>query len=291
MTTSSGRLPQPGQAGGDIGVAAEEGVAVAVAVRRESLPRAGLVGHPCLVVGREAGVLGQDAGLEGDQLRARVEAQLLTERAARRADRGEGVGLPATAVLRQREQRPPPFAEGLLTGEHGAVGRDRCVVPAVEPGLQQVLLGGQPQLTEADGFEPSRHPVLELAEGRTSPQRQRLGQQRDRALRGPGGEVPAGPLDQVLEVLPVDVELVGAHPVAAVDGLDRSGAQRLAQPADAALDHLRRRRRRLLTPQGLGERLGVDPLARAQGEGRDDDAVTGPEHLRRAVDLERSEHP
>ena len=82
-----------------------------------------------------------------------------------------------------------------------------------------------------------------------------------------------------------------AHAVAAVDGLDRSGAQRLPQSADAALHHLRCRRRGLLTPQGLGEGLGVHSLARTQGEGRDDDAVTGPEHLGRAVDLERSEHP
>ena len=165
------------------------------------------------------------------------------------------------------------------------------MVTAVEPGLQQVLLGGQPQLAEPDGLETTGHPVLQLAEGRTAPQRERVGQQRDRALGGAGGQVPAGPLDLVLELLPVDVELVVAHPVTAVDGLDRSGAQRLAEPADAALHHLGRRSRGLLAPQRLGEGLGVHPLARTQGEGGDDDAVTGPEHLCRAVDLERSEHP
>ena len=122
------------------------------------------------MVGREAGVLGQDAGLQGDQLRARVEPQLLTERPTRRADRAEGVCLAATAVLRQSQQRPPALAERLLTGEHRAVGRDACVVTAVEPRLQQILFGGQPQLAEADGLEASRHPVLQLPEGRTSPQ-------------------------------------------------------------------------------------------------------------------------
>ena len=256
-----GRLPQPGQARRDVGVAPEEGVAVAVAVRRESLPRAGRIGHPRLVVGREAGVLGQDAGLQGDQLRARVEAQLLTERPPRGTDRAEGVGLPATAVLRQSQQRPPALAERLLTGEHRAVGRDACVVTAVEPRLQEILLGGQPQLAEPDGLEASRHPVLQLPEGRTSPEGERIGQQRDRALRGAGGQVPAGPLDLVLELLPVDVELVVQHAVAAVDGLDRCGAQRLPQSADAALHHLRCRRRG--GPHPIGPpRESRRPLAR-----------------------------
>ena len=168
-------------------------------------------------------ILGQDPALEHDQLGARVQAELLAERPACRADRGERVGLPTAAVLRQGEQRPPALAERLLPGEHGAVGRDSCVVTGVEPGLQQVLLGGQSQLTEADGLQPARHPVLELAERRAAPERDGLGQQRDRALGAPRGRVPMGALDEVLELLAVDVELVGAHPVAAVDRLDRVG--------------------------------------------------------------------
>ena len=82
------------------------------------------------------------------------------------------------------------------------------------------------------------------------------------------------------------------HPVTAVDRLDGVGRpsalrSRLTQPCTT----LAAEAGGCLTPQRLGEGLGVHPLARTQGEGGDDDAVAGPEHLGRAVDLERSEHP
>ena len=165
--------------------------------------------RPGLVVGRQARVLGEDAGLQRDQLGARIQPELLTERPARGTDGGEGVGLSTAAVLRQREQRPPALAERLLAGRAPCRRSRRPRGHRIEPGLQQVLLGGQPELPEPDGLETTGHPVLQLDEGRTSPQRQRVGQQRDRALGGPGGQVATGPLDLVLELLPVDVELVG----------------------------------------------------------------------------------
>ena len=186
VTTSSGRLPQPGQARCDVGVAPEEGVAVAVAVRRESLPRAGRIGHPCLVVGRQAGVLGQDAGLQRDQLRAGSRPS------PDRAPDGASGSRPRASAC-----RPPRYCAS-ASSAHRRSRNGCCPVstvpsaatpawsPAVEPGLQQVLLGGQPQLAEPDGLEASRHPVLQLPEGRAPPQGERVGQQRDRALRACG---------------------------------------------------------------------------------------------------------
>ncbi len=283
-------LVEPGQARHDVGVAAEEGVAVTLEVGLEALPRTGLPSDADLVVGGQAGVLGQDPRLEGDQLGAGVQAELLTERPTRGTDRGQGVGLTSAAVLRQSQQRPAPLAERLLPGQHGPVRGHAEVVAGVQPCLQQVLLGRQPQLTETHGLQAARQPLLETVERRAPPQGERLPQQRDRPLRRPVRQVLLGTGHQVLELLPVQVEPVGRQPVPAGHGLDGVDAQRLPEPAHAPLDDLRPGGRRVLSPQRLGQDLGVHPLPRAQRERRDDDPVTGPERLAAVVDLERTEH-
>ena len=84
---------------------------------------------------------------------------------------------------------------------------------------------------------------------------------------------------------------LGSQPVPAVDRLDGLGTQRVAQPTHTALHHLGAGGRRVLTPQRLRQHLGIDTLTGPQRQSRDDDPVTGPERLIRAVDLERTKHP
>ena len=90
---------------------------------------------------RPGGILSEDRALQRDQVTAGVEPQLLAEPAAGRADRGQGVGLAAGAVLREREDRPAALPPRLLAhqdhslrGHLGVVRRRRAAPRAAPPG-------------------------------------------------------------------------------------------------------------------------------------------------------------
>ena len=165
---------------------------------RQSLPRAGRVGHPRLVVGRQPGSWARmrDSRATSSEPGSRPSSVRAPD--GRSGSRRESIGLSPAAVLRQREQCPPALTERLLP-VRPCRRSPRRRGHRIQAGLEQVLLGRQPQLPEPDRLEPPRHPVLQLPERRTPPQGERVGQHRDGTLRRPGGDVLPGPLDQVLQ--------------------------------------------------------------------------------------------
>ena len=83
---------------------------------------------------------------------------------------------------------------------------------------------------------------------------------------------------------------VHPQPVAVLGGLDDLAAEDLAQPRDAPLHDLRPRRRRGLTPDRLGQRLGADHRARPDRQRLEHHAVAQAQGRGRPVELERTEH-
>ena len=100
----------------------------------------------------------QDRGLEGGELRAGLDPELVREPHAGGPQGGEGVGLASAAVERGREQAPPALAQRLLANQ-GFGARDHAVMlPAVEVRRREFLLGGAPDLLEARGLDDGRPP-------------------------------------------------------------------------------------------------------------------------------------
>jgi hypothetical protein len=100
---------EPFQAGRDIGVAAEEAVAVGDVVGRQPLVRALLRDRQRLPLPGQAGVLAQDGALQRDQLGPGVDTELVDQRAPSPLQRPQRVGLAAAAVLGQRQRGPTPL--------------------------------------------------------------------------------------------------------------------------------------------------------------------------------------
>ena len=132
--------PQPFEAGGDLGVAAEEALRVALDVRHEALVRARLVDTRRLRRRSERRVLAQNRQLERGELRARIETELLGQRAAGDPDRLQRVGLAPAAVARERQDRPAALPPRFLGDERLGFDRHLPVLAGREPRVEQVLL-------------------------------------------------------------------------------------------------------------------------------------------------------
>ena len=89
----------------------------------------------------ERGILVQDRGLERNELRAGLDAELVGQPLPRATQGGEGIGLTAAPVERRGEDRPPPFAKRVGPDQALRIGDDGAVLTALEPRGLQVLLG------------------------------------------------------------------------------------------------------------------------------------------------------
>ncbi len=98
----------------------------------------------------------EDRELEGDELGARVDAQPLAQGLARSAERCQGVGLAAVAVQGPGEEAPATLAEGLGGHQGLRLRRDAAEVPGGQAGVEQVLLGGPPEVLEPGGLDARR---------------------------------------------------------------------------------------------------------------------------------------
>ena len=130
------------------------------------------------------------------------------------------------------------------------------------------------QLVETPALDPPGSPVLDVRERRPPPQRQRLADH----IGSPFGVV--GAVEQgacafggAFEALRVDLVVGQCQAVAGRQGLDRSRAQQLAEPDHAPLDHLGPRGRGLVRPQHLGQLIGAEDLARADGQGGENRSI------------------
>ena len=198
-------------------------------------------------------VLTQHRQLEGAELGRRLDAQLLVERRAERAVRRQRVGLAAGAVQREHEQPPGALAQRVRRDEPLELGHERAVLAAGQVGVDAVLQGAEAQVLQARALT-GRERLAELGERRPAPQRQGVVQAPRRAQLVEAPEVGRAVQD-----------------VARRAGLQRTGRQHLAQLRDGDVDHLHGRRRLVLAPQVLEQRVdrdGPPGLEREPGEQR-----------------------
>ena len=176
--------------------------------------------------------------MQAPQLRPRLYADRLDERRARLTVGVQRVSLPAAAIQRQHPQGVQALAQRLLGDERLELA-DHSDVPA---GGQIVLDGeldrGEPQILQPADLQRSEWLRGDIVKRRPAPQRQcvarrSLGHQ---TLKAPGVDI-AGPETQLVAATARDD--LGAVP---------ARRQHLAQLRNVDLHHLRRGRRRLLTP-------------------------------------------
>ena len=125
----------------------------------------------------------QDGGLELDQPRSRIDAELFDEEPTNASERTQRVGLPSAPILRGDEDLPAPFPQRLGSHERLRVRGDGDVLTGSQAGVEQLLLGAQAKLIQTGRFAAARLPLDEVLERRTPPQRQRGGK-RGRARWG-----------------------------------------------------------------------------------------------------------
>jgi hypothetical protein len=143
--------------------------------------------------------------LEPAQPRRGVEAELVAEPVAVAGQGGEGVGRPASLGEGGDQELHRPFPPRLR--RHDGLESGRGLGDPVQPEQEDraVLLGGQPELVEAQRLSPGEG-RRELGIGRAPPQGERLVQQGERGRGRLGGACLA---EQPGEALGVDG--VGGH--------------------------------------------------------------------------------
>ena len=108
-------------------------------------------------------VLGEDGPLEAAQLLARLQPELLVEKAAAGLVDGQRVGLPAGAVEGEHELATEPLAQRVLLDELLELGHELRVASELEVGVDPLLEGCQALLLEAGARGP-RERSVELRE-------------------------------------------------------------------------------------------------------------------------------
>ena len=264
---------EPAQAIGHGRVPAEERLGVADVVGNQ--PHVGT--HRARLrrlVGDQRRVLAQDRLLQRHQVGARVQAQLLGQDPAGPVEGAQRLALPARLVLGQRQEHPPVLTQRFLGHPRLRLGEDRSGSARQSHRVQAQLLGLQPELFQPRGLDPSRLPPVEVDQCPSPPQTQRLAHHVGRPIGLAQRQQLPGASQVPLE--PARVDLVGRqHEAVPVrPGLDRGRTQRLAQLHQASLQRLRPRRRHLLAPPGVGQRLRGHDLTPAHGQRREHHLLT-----------------
>ena len=158
---------------------------------------------------QQPGVLAQHGLLEVAQLGARVDAQLVAEQLGAPAAGLQGVGLPVGGVERGDEPGPQPLAQRVRGDEVLQVGDGRLGPAQGQQGVAAPLAGAHLQLGQPQPVARGGREVAQLGQRLAAPQRQRLVQQRDAALRGAVGHRAVAGLDQLAEGQQVQVGGVG----------------------------------------------------------------------------------
>ena len=149
----------------------------------------------------------EDGSLEPAELRARFEAELVTERAPGRLVLAERVGLAAGPVQRQHQQLADPLPQGMLVGEGLELGGDLPMVTERQSQLGPELSGTEAELAQAGDLTCREVPVRHIAEWFAPPEGQGLldatecvAPLLDAVVVGQ----PTGPVDERLEAPGVD---------------------------------------------------------------------------------------
>ena len=153
-----------------------------------------------------------------------------------------------------------------------------------EIGVDPVLEGGDMQLVQAPDLVLGEALVGEIRQGKAAPELERLPEVAGRRLRLARGERRAAVREAALEAVAVELVRLEPQGVAVSDRPQRLGAagELLAQGGDAVLQHLVRRLRRRLAPQGVDDHVPRQRLVPVQQQEQRDDGPLPPRLRRRS---------
>ena len=157
------------QAGGDLGVPAEEPLSVVDVVGQQAAIRALEGGLPGDRDREKPGVLVQDRLLQGSQLGARIQTELTGKHRTRALQRRQCLPLATRLVLRPGQQRPAVLPIGLVGDQPAGVGEHLPPVTGGEGGLDSQLLGVATQLLPSFRRRLRGRPPRQVGECRSVP--------------------------------------------------------------------------------------------------------------------------
>ena len=138
----------------------------------------------------------QQLALEGAQVGAGLDAELVDQKPPHPAVRRECVGLPAPAIQSRHQRGPQPLAERVTGHQHLELADELAAGAEVDPSGHDVLEQPQPDLLEPGPM--GRRPVAVVEENLAAEEPERLAGQLESSGRvaGPtGGGCPGGELD------------------------------------------------------------------------------------------------
>jgi hypothetical protein len=217
----------------------------------------------------ERRILPQDRLVEIAELLARLDAELLHQRAPGRRVGVESLGLAARSVEGQHQLAAKPLTHRVPLDQLLKLADHREVLTPCKRVVDGELARSCPELLQAADLGRRERLVGEIVERRTAPQHECL------ADRVAGRPLSRG--HQPLEAQRVDRVRGRAQLVAAAAGQDlrHVAAEQLAQLRDVELHHLRCARRRLLAPQPLDQAIGRDRRVGPQRQHRQHRALLG----------------
>jgi hypothetical protein len=174
----------------------------------------------------------QDGPLQLLQGRARLDAQIVDERAARLAVGLQRLRLPTGPVQRRHQGAAQALPERMLCDERLELPDDVPVTAQGEVGIDPHLDGHEPDLLQPRDARPGEALVRDVGQRRAPPQAERVAQPLRRLARQAPVSQVAGLVDQALEA--VQIQLAGLHgdQVARRPGAQHVGHERLAQARD-----------------------------------------------------------
>ena len=208
---------------------------------------------------RERRILAQDRRFQPPQLLARLDAEVLAERAPRLAIRVERLCLPAAAVEREHELAAEPLAVRVLGDQALQLGHEHVVCALVELCIDSALDGGEPKVVEPSRFRGRKRRV-DSHERRPAPELERARRILLLVLEEAG-----------------EVELAGLdpQPVTVADRLDAVRAEQLPQAMDRDLERVLHARGRILAPERIDQRVAPDDLVCVQEQKGQERALAG----------------
>ena len=155
--------------------------------------------------GEQRLVLTQDRLFQADQFGARLDTELLDQRAAGVLEGAQGVGLAAAPIQRGRENRPAMLTQRRFGDPRLRLGDDVAMLTGSQPGVEQALLGRQPKLVEAGRLDAPRRPTVQHVERDATPQVQRPTKHHRRPVELPVHRQRLAAVDQCLELATIHV--------------------------------------------------------------------------------------
>jgi hypothetical protein len=229
----------------------------------------------------------KDCLLQGAELGAGLDAQLLHEGNACSPTGLERLGLAPGSVERQHELAADALAERIGTGERLQLAHQLGMVTERVVGIDAVLQRRQPDFVQACDLPTREGLVFQIGKGRPAREGERLAQQPGRR-RGSGA---ARLVDERFEAVEVQLPGLYREHISRRLGAKNPRGQDAAQVRDMHLQRLAGRLRRAIAPQLVDEAVGRDDLVAMQEQDRQEPPLLGRAEANRAPfvdDLQRA---